>query len=69
MLKIQKRVGITFNYLHKMSNLFNLSDMALEALSGKAMSLASQSMNAVGSVNYNCVCCGGGSCATGIAGD
>lgn len=52
-----------------MSNLFNLSDMALEALSGKAMSLASQSMNAVGSVNYNCVCCGGGSCAVGIAGD
>lgn len=52
-----------------MANLFSLSELALNALSGKAMSLAGQSMNAVGSVNYGCVCCGGGSCAVGIAGD
>lgn len=52
-----------------MSDLFKISEDALKSLSRKASALADQSMNEVGSVNYGCVCCGGGSCATGIAGD
>lgn len=50
-------------------DLFNLSDEAMTLLANKAIEIENEAKETATVVSYGCVCCGGGWCATGIAGD
>lgn len=55
----------------EVKDLFNLSDEAMTLLASKAIEIENENeaKETATVVSYGCVCCGGGWCTTGIAGD
>lgn len=53
----------------EVKDLFNLNDETMALLASKAIEIENETKEASTVVSYGCVCCGGGWCATGIAGD
>ena len=50
-------------------DLFNLSADAMAQLVNKAAEIENEAKEGTTVVSYGCVCCGGGICTCGIAGD